>query len=973
MAERQFKFSSPGIFLKEIDNSQLPASSPFPGPVIIGRTEKGPGMVPHLVNSFSEFVETFGEPIAGAGGGDQWRDGNSIGPTYAAYAAQAYLRSNGPVTMIRLLGEQDTGATGNGLAGWQTRNSSGVANLLDTTGGGAYGLFIVDSGSAAAITDQGYITGTLAAIFYHGEGYTALKGTRIDRDTDKTATATPILSVSGKPNTFVASVYHSSATENIEFNFDPNDKKFIRKVFNTNPTLTNADVVSDKKYYWLGETFENDVKTRCTGSTQIGIILGLQTSGSAVAEQANHQYARHNAATPWIVSQHVGDATDFSETFTNVQKLFRLVSLNGGAWPSRNLKVSIQDIRASRSPYDPYGTFSVVIRKVDDLDTAQKVVERYSNCNLNPNSDNYICKKIGDQYLTWVESERTHRLIGDYRNYSKYFRVDVDERVRNGGINKALIPFGFYGPPRMLGFGVVSGSSTPKKYHDYAAAGASQFVVGTGSIPGFTTLATDEPIGDFVYIKFSEYTTAWKAKFQFPTLPLRMGTRETGVSVNKPEDTYWGITTILTGTETRFNESYGDITAPAPKGIQGTTGDKSYPDSTYQEYSFYFTLDNVSGSADNTSTSATHGDYNEGSRAAGTSYTAVFGVTGTLDAGFDRFTLPVLGGADGLDILEQEPFGNHVLVESAVEKTNYAYHTVKRALDTVADPEDVEMNLLVAPGIRQKSLTQRMIDICDSRTDSMAIIDLLNDYTPSTESTSAEADRIGSVNSVISSLDARAINSSYGCAYYPWVQIRDTISGNNVWIPPSVIALGVMGSSEVRSELWFAPAGFNRGGLSLGAGGLNVVGVRQRLTSKERDRLYEKNINPIASFPAEGIVVFGQKTLQVTPSALDRINVRRLMIFVKRIISRMAKDILFDQNVQATWNRFLGRVNPFLTNVKIRFGLSDFLVVLDETTTTADMVDRNIMYAKVYLKPARSIEFIALDFVITNTGADFLE
>ena len=150
-----------------------------------------------------------------------------------------------------------------------------------------------------------------------------------------------------------------------------------------------------------------------------------------------------------------------------------------------------------------------------------------------------------------------------------------------------------------------------------------------------------------------------------------------------------------------------------------------------------------------------------------------------------------------------------------------------------------------------------------------------------------------------------------------------------------------------------------------------VTNVRQRLNSSERDELYNANINPIAQFPAEGIVIFGQKTLQVTQSALDRINVRRLMIYVKREISRMAATLLFDQNVTATWNRFLGEVNPFLGSVQTRMGLTDYKVVLDETTTTPDLVDRNILYAKIFLKPARSIEFIALDFVITKSGASF--
>ena len=138
-------------------------------------------------------------------------------------------------------------------------------------------------------------------------------------------------------------------------------------------------------------------------------------------------------------------------------------------------------------------------------------------------------------------------------------------------------------------------------------------------------------------------------------------------------------------------------------------------------------------------------------------------------------------------------------------------------------------------------------------------------------------------------------------------------------------------------------------------------------------KLYERNINPIASFPAEGIVIFGQKTLQVTPSALDRINVRRLMIFVKKRISQMANEILFDPNIQVTWDRFTARVNPFLSSVKANFGLSDFKVVLDSSTTTPDLVDRNIMYAQIFLKPTRAIEYIAIDFNITRTGAAFVD
>ena len=190
-------------------------------------------------------------------------------------------------------------------------------------------------------------------------------------------------------------------------------------------------------------------------------------------------------------------------------------------------------------------------------------------------------------------------------------------------------------------------------------------------------------------------------------------------------------------------------------------------------------------------------------------------------------------------------------------------------------------------------------------------------------------------------------------------------------MPPSIVALGTFASSQAKTEVWFAPAGFTRGGLTEGSAGIPVVQVSERLTSKQRDSLYENNINPIAKFPSEGIVIFGQKTLQAGQSALDRINVRRLMIFVKKQVSRIAATILFDQNVPTTWSRFTSQVNPFLASVQSRLGITEFKVVLDETTTTPDLIDRNILYAKIYIKPARAIEFIAIDFIITKTGASF--
>ena len=192
-----------------------------------------------------------------------------------------------------------------------------------------------------------------------------------------------------------------------------------------------------------------------------------------------------------------------------------------------------------------------------------------------------------------------------------------------------------------------------------------------------------------------------------------------------------------------------------------------------------------------------------------------------------------------------------------------------------------------------------------------------------------EADRIGTTpTNAATALKDRRVDSSYGATFYPWVQTRDEMTGQLVWIPPTVAMLGVLASSERKSQLWFAPAGFNRGGLTDGAAGIPITNVSERLTSKERDTLYEARINPIASFPSTGIVVFGQKTLQERRSALDRINVRRLVIYLKKQISILSTQILFEQNVQSTWNRFIGLVKPFLSGVQTQLGITDYRLIL---------------------------------------------
>ena len=464
-----------------------------------------------------------------------------------------------------------------------------------------------------------------------------------------------------------------------------------------------------------------------------------------------------------------------------------------------------------------------------------------------------------------------------------------------------------------------------------------------------------------------------KAVTRWPTARLRISSSEG----NFPQGSraYFGYASTIKDTK-RFDQTNFDLLRGAPT-VFNPAGS---PVALTSSYSWVFTLDNVRMSGD-----TSHAYYLSGSRAAGNSFTvsgsstAGDGSNGTyrtvLSEGYNKFTAPMFGGFDGFDVTEKDPLRNSYM-SSGTERTNSSFYSLKKAIDITSDKDFVEFDVLTAPGITNSTLNTSLINSCEDRADAIAIIDVEGGYQPPHErdiSTSGETSTaaLGSVSSTVDNLKTMGLNSSYGCAFYPWVKIRDNVNNAMLYVPPSVVALGTFSSSQRKSAVWFAPAGFTRGGLSEGSAGLPVIGVRQRLTSADRDKLYDANVNPIASFPAEGIVVFGQKTLQVTPSALDRINVRRLLIHVKKEISRISSTLLFEQNVQATWERFLGEVVPFLDDIKSGLGLADFKVILDDTTTTPDLIDRNILYAKIFLKPARAIEFIALDFIITRSGASF--
>ena len=275
------------------------------------------------------------------------------------------------------------------------------------------------------------------------------------------------------------------------------------------------------------------------------------------------------------------------------------------------------------------------------------------------------------------------------------------------------------------------------------------------------------------------------------------------------------------------------------------------------------------------------------------------------------------------------------------------------ALSLLANKDEYQFNIVSTPGLLYNnsnftSTINSFIALAENRGDCIAVIDLVP---------------TGSAVSTVTT-QAASLNSSYAATYWPWLQIKSA-TGRNEWVPAGTVIPGVYAFTDAASAPWFAPAGLVRGGIG------GVIQAERKLTKGDRDTLYSAKVNPIATFPGSGISVFGQKTLQTKASALDRVNVRRLLIELKKFIGDQARNLVFEQNTISTRNKFLATVNPYLESVVQRQGLYAYRVVMDDTNNTADVVDRNQLVGQIFIQPAKTIEFVVLDFTIEPTGATF--
>ena len=357
---------------------------------------------------------------------------------------------------------------------------------------------------------------------------------------------------------------------------------------------------------------------------------------------------------------------------------------------------------------------------------------------------------------------------------------------------------------------------------------------------------------------------------------------------------------------------------------------------------------------------------------------------------YAKFTAPMYGGFDGVNILDKDNLlltdrasstdaggkaassfagglgltGTNNGAMSGAGRLNNIINSYRVAVDIMTDPMSVSNNLLAIPGIRDTFITDHAALMNRDYSMAMYLMDFQH-YDESGNRLYDDSTAKRDVRETIEQFEGRQVDNNYTAVYFPDVYINDEVNNRPVRVPSSVAALGALGYSDKVSYPWFAPAGFNRGALSF------VRNSEVRLTSGDRDNLYDARINPIANFPNGGYVIFGQKTLQMAKSALDRVNVRRMLLEVKRLVVQVANNLLFEPNNAATRARFIGQVTPILALVQAQAGIEKFKVIMDDTNNTTSDVEQNKLNGRIVLVPTRAVEFISIDFIITNSGVIF--
>ena len=994
----ELSFKSAGVSSRTTDLTGPTDIQPIGIPAgVIGTSLKGPAFVPTTVGTSQDFSVQFGNPT----------NESFAGPL----AVSEWLANQQAATFIRVLG------IGQGKKRLLTGDNAGRAE----SAGFVVGARLPQESLGGALGSNPYanLSGALGRTWFIGAVMSQSISSSIFTDAGRSAQAQPVVrgaimtpsgvalrlsnsfnsaDANNPPSTFIASssaVFPGGATGSVnltaggqEFvlllcghigadpryprvitaSFDPTQPNYLGNVLNTDPLkIEEAGHVLYAEYPVypaMAVITGSGTLTASMGASENGGLeyvgfcfagVAYNTGSSGTAPNYENFETRYtHAKTPWITSQtissgHVG------------QNLFRLWAKDAGQYPNNRIKFSIENITPGTDAR-PYGTFDVIIRDMTDTDKNKLILEAFRSVTLDPSSDRYIAKAIGDTHTFYnfeaEEGKQNLVTVGDYASRSNFVRVEVSEDVETENLDPASIPFGMRGHGHIVVSSSIFGGITAG---DNSVAALYQrtmeppmpirknLVVGAGS-----TAIADK--GLYWGIQFTKQTD--------PVQPNGSAQQEYGIA---SFSRYFPDHLI---TPENANVFYDGLEATPGVGAPLKDADL-YNNNVFNLSNIQIRRNTTTDLADTLNL----GDWSYVRTAAGQVATSG-SYRGLLPSDLSDPTVRQItkfsgffqGGFDGNNMFNYDMANqtNKAIVEEMNNVTRGVTDgpTVKaydRSLGIMADTTEVDVQLLVTPGIRHPVITDKALLTTENRFDALYIMDVEAYDTTNLLVTGSE--QITSVRYTANQFVERGINTSFGAAYFPDQNLQDAKSGTVRAVPASVAVLGAFALNDKVGYPWNAPAGFTRGAMK------RVVNSTVELNRDNLDALQEARINPLASFAgSQGVTVWGQKTLLGSESALERVNVRRLLIDVRRKVRKVANRVVFEQGRTETLQRFEQLVNPILKDVQGKKGVERFLVKIDtETTTQADINNRTIR-GKIYLAPTKTLEFLSVDFEITNNS-----
>ena len=988
-------FLSAGVTTREIDLTGPTSIEPVGIPAgIVGTSAKGPAFVPLTLPTMNDFVVKFGAPTS------TYKNG--------PLAANEWLRNAQAVTFMRVLGVGDGNqrvSSGNNkgkvlnagfVVGDRQPQSALAGNLgnnpyaVASGGAGSYGppgktfflgTFMSQSANSTIFTDAGLpaqavpvIRGILMAasgVYLTLSSSTATSTAPLTSSDATVTTGAPTGSVnlSSGLQEFVMFVngwngVDTTYTNTITASFDVSAPNYFGRIFNKDPLkMENAGFLLYTQYdihpSMAVVTGSGILTSSFVGARENDafVICNAQTWNSGTLNAPNFESFEdrfQTAKTPWFTSQKFGGRP---------VNLFQVIALSDGEEANNKIKISIENIQPSNNDTTLFGTFDLLVRDLNDNDNNKVVLEQWRGLSLDVENPRFIGNIIGDSrvFFNFDASTGKQKLTstGAYTTRSKYIRVVISDDVLNGETPQTALPMGFRGLPHLV-------------------------TSGTAPMPSFSD------------------STAWSVTNPYynlvqPPVPFRLTlTRGSSPTQNVDRALYWGVQFERQESATDPNSSYvandsiksfakyfanfhtewmnpitGSNEGAMDTAENGIIDADRFNNNAFSLENIRVVYNSTSGIADVNNLASWTYVRSGGITTNSVALTKPLAVSDLIDPGVKqvaKFTVFFQGGFDGVRIFNAD--AAQLTNEAIVEEMNFTSRgfssgptvtAYTKAIQLMGDTSEIDVQLLSLPGIRHRFVTDTALRTTEDRFDAMLIFDIEEKDTNNNLVTSPSQNV--SVNFTATDFASRGVNSSFGAAYFPDVTIRDQFNRSSVRVPPSVAVLGAFSKNDAVAFPWFAPAGFTRGALE------STNDVVVRLSKDNMDALINANINPIASFAGStGPVVWGQKTVLARQSSLDRVNVRRLLISLRREVRKVANRILFEQNKEATLNRFSQLVNPIFKRVQDQQGIDNFKVLIDTTTTTQADVENKIIKGKIYLVPTKTLEFLSIDFVLTNRG-----